>query len=104
MSGVQMEDKKYVYIIPADVLLECYDEAVALGREKGKQPGEDICPEVFEIAKKKGLSDKIQCIGETDKDIDMLTGELRDRGLKVRNLNEEERKNNKVGNSKIKIN
>jgi len=34
-------------------------------------------------------------LGETEKDADLLTGDLREEGLKVLNLNEEQRKREK---------
>lgn len=87
--------KKYMYSMSVDVLLQCYEDAVKLARSRGKKPGEDFGKELFEIAKQKGLIKDIECIGTTNKDADLLTGDLREKGLKVLNINEEIRKKKK---------
>jgi len=65
----------------------------------------DTAIEVYELAKKENISlqkafdkvlkardDKIKFIGSIDKDGDMLTGDLREDGLKIININEEIKK------------
>jgi len=83
----------FAYSISAEDLIKIYPEAIALATEHGKKTGEDFGEELFEIAKKYGI--KIDKLGETEKDADLLTGDLREEGLKVLNLNEEQRKREK---------
>jgi len=68
---------------------EIYEEIINLALSHGKKTGDSMQEEFEEIRKKHS---EIQHLGSTEKDIDMLTGELRDRGQKILNLNEEERK------------
>ena len=51
--------------------------------------------EVQKLMAKLVTEGKAKVIGTTTKDGDLLTGDLREKGLKVRNLNEETRKNKK---------
>jgi hypothetical protein len=71
------------------ITAEIYEEIINLALSHGKKAGDSMQEEFEEIRKKHS---EIQHLGTTDKDIDMLTGELRDRGQKILNLNEEERK------------
>jgi hypothetical protein len=73
--------------------LNQYFEMVELATKHGVQPGESMEKEFEEIRKKYD----IKYIGTTDKDIDILTGDLRESGKKVLNLNEEERKRKNNG-------
>lgn len=85
-----MKNKKSNYVWTTDVITmtEVYELAI----KHGKKEGESIEDEFFEVMKKK--KDKFKCLGTTDKDSDLLTGDLREAGLKVLNLNEIERKKN----------
>lgn len=67
-----------------------YLEICELALKNGKKPGQSMQSEFEEILKKK--KDKIKLLGETDKDIDLLTGDLRENGLKILNMKEIERK------------
>jgi len=71
------------------ITAEIYEEIINLALTHGKKEGESMQEEFEEIRKKHS---EIQHLGTTDKDIDMLTGEMRDRGQKILNLNEEERR------------
>jgi len=71
------------------ITAEIYEEIINLALSHGKKAGDSMQEEFEEIRKKHS---EIQHLGTTDKDIDMLTGELRDKGQKILNLNEEERK------------
>ena len=82
---------KNAFILDADVLLQCWDDAIQLAKERGKSEGEDFGEELFAVARRKGLIDKIKCLGQCE-DSDMLCGELRDKGIKVISLTEEQRK------------
>lgn len=76
--------------------IEQYLEICDLALKHGKKAGDNMQEEFDEIRKKYQLKH----LGITDKDIDMLTGELRDKGKKVLNLNEEERKRKRKNNEK----
>ena len=84
----------FAYSISAEDLIKIYPEAIELAKKNGKQPGQDFGTEFFEIAKKYNI--KIDSIGETNQDAGLLTGNAREEGLKVLNLNEEmEKRKNK---------
>jgi hypothetical protein len=68
--------------------IDQYLEIVELAQKNGKKPG-DSMQEEFEIVAKKY---NLQSIGQTDKDIDQLTGDLREEGAKVLNIKELERR------------
>jgi len=74
--------------------IEIMEEAIILGKERGKKEGDDLTQEFFEIAAKKNKLEKIKHLGQTEKDIDLLSGDLRENGLKVFNIKEIERKKN----------
>ena len=76
-------NNKSVWMTDIETILEVYE----LAKQHGKKPGDSIEEEFIEIMKKK----QIKPIGSTDQDIDMLTGNLRENGIKVRNLKEDER-------------
>lgn len=76
--------------ISLDDYLEIMEEAIKLGKSKGKKEGDNLETEFFEIAKQKNKIPKY--LGSTKMDIDLLTGNLRENGLKILNLKEEERK------------
>ena len=79
----------YAFLMDA----ETYLEIVELAQKHGKKSGESMKEEFEEVMKKR--KDKIQFLGTTDKDIDLFAGELRERGLKIYNSKEEERKRKK---------
>ena len=70
--------------------IDTYLEIIELGLKHGKKPGDSLQEEFEEVLKKK--KGKIKYLGATNKDIDLLTGNLREEGLNVINLNEIERK------------
>ena len=71
------------------ITAEIYQEIIELALSHGKIEGDSMQEEFDEVRKKHS---ELRHLGTTDKDIDMLTGELRDKDKKVINLNEEERK------------
>lgn len=74
--------------------LDTYFKIVKLAKAKGKKPGDSMEEELIEIMR--ANPKKIKSIGKTDKDLDILAGDLRENGLKILNLNEiQRRKNNK---------
>jgi len=70
--------------------LEIYKEIIELAQKHDKREGESIQEEFEEVMK--NHASEVKFIGTTDKDIDMLTGDLRENGKKVLNLNEIERR------------
>lgn len=81
---------KVLMMLSGQEVLEVYEEAVKRALKNGKKTGESIEEEFFEVMKEKKIAGTI--IGSTDKDIDLLTGDLRESGFKVKNINEELRK------------
>ncbi len=79
-----------VWMLTAEDILLVYEEAVELAKQRGKKSNDNINNEVIELLIKKGKVPKY--LGNTEKDTDQLTGDLREEGIKVLNLNEEERK------------
>ena len=83
----------HLWQINLDDYIEIMEEAIKLGKERGKKEGDNLEQEFFEIATKKNKIPKH--LGTTEKDIDLLTGDLRENGLKIFNMNEiEKRKKN----------
>jgi len=77
--------------------ISTYLEIVELAKKHGKKPGDEMNEELVEIMKKKS---KIKYLGETDKDLDLLAGELREQGFKVFNPKEEQRRKKNEQNKK----
>lgn len=79
------EEKKYNAFT---MDLDTYLEIVSLAQKNGKKPGDSMTEELNIIIKQK--SENIKFLGETDMDVDMLTGELRSNNPKnkILNLNE----------------
>ena len=82
--------KKYLAlsIDPKTVL-----EIIELAKKHGKQAGDSMQAEFEEIYKKK--PDKFKLLGATDQDVDMITGNLREKNLKILNLKEIDRRKKK---------
>jgi len=81
-----------LFILSIDDYLTIMEEAIVLGKERGKIEGDNLEKEFFEIAEKKGLTNKIKHVGQTELDKDMIVGNLRENGLKILNLDEEKRR------------
>jgi hypothetical protein len=84
------KNKNVVWTANINDIIEIYEEAVKLARERGKKPGDSINQEVVELLAKRKKN--LQCLGTTNKDMDMLTGDLREAGFKVINTEEERRR------------
>ena len=82
----------YMYSISAADLSTIYPEAIELAKQHGKKVGEDFGEEFNEVAKKYNI--KLNCLGSTEMDAGLITGNLREEGLKVLNINEEMEKRN----------
>ena len=80
--------KKFIAWIVKDI--DTYLMICDLAKAHGKVSGDDMQTEFNEIREK--YPEKFVAITTTSKDSDLLTGELRERGFNILNLNEEERK------------
>ena len=81
-----------LFMLDIDTYIEIMEEAIKLGKERGKKEGENIEQEFFEIAAKLGKMEKIQHLGQTEMDKGLITGNLREEGLKILDLDEEKRR------------
>lgn len=81
-------EERAMYMLDVDTMLKVYE----LAKAHGKISDECIQSEFEEI--KKLYPEKFKFIGITDQDIDMLSGNLRENGFKIKNLKEEERRKN----------
>jgi len=81
-----------LFMLDIDTYIEIMEEAIILGKERGKKEGENIEQEFFEIAAKLGKMEKIQHLGQTEMDKGLITGNLREEGLKILDLDEEKRR------------
>jgi len=78
-----------IWSINISDFLEILEEAIKLGRERGKKEGENIEPEFFEIAKKKNKMPKH--LGATELNKEELLEEYKLRNLKVLDLTKKEK-------------
>ena len=76
-----------------DTLLEIYK----LGMNRGKKPGDSIQEEFDEIRAQ--FPEKFTFLGVTEQDADLLSGNLRENGLHVLNMNEIKKNDNKTDNA-----
>ena len=72
-----------------NINLDTFLEIMELAKKRGKKAGESMQEEFEEVRKKH--PEKFKHLGTTDKDGDLLTGDLREEGIKVLNLDEIER-------------
>lgn len=69
--------------------LDVYLAVCDLAIKNGKKPGDSMQSEFDEVMKQH--PEWFGYIGESEKDLDMLTGDLREKGKKVLNIHEIER-------------
>lgn len=69
--------------------IKTYLEIINLAIKHGKKAGDSLQEEFEEVLKKH--PEKFELIGTTDKDVDLLTGDLRERGFRVWNIREIDR-------------
>ena len=81
-----------LYLINPEDYLTIMEEAIKLGKKRGKKEGENIEQEFFEIAAKKNKLDKIKHLGQTEMDKGLITGNLRENGINILDLDEEKRR------------
>jgi hypothetical protein len=65
-----------LWSLSLDDYIQIMEEAIILGRERGKKEGENLEVEFFEVAKKRGI--EIKHIAQTDMDKDLLIGNMRE--------------------------
>jgi hypothetical protein len=69
--------------------ISIYLEAIELAQKNGKKVGDSIEKELIEIIQKH--KEEVTYLGETEKDKDLIAGNLREEGFKILNLDEIER-------------
>jgi len=79
------QNKYLAWALDIDTVLEIME----LAKKHGKKPGDSMQDEFVEILKKK--RHRFKLMGMSDKDIDLLIGNLRESGLKVFSPNEKRR-------------
>ena len=81
-----------IYLINPEDYIEIMGEAIILGKERGKKEGDNLEQEFFEVAEKRGKLNNIKHLGQTEMDKGLITGNLREEGLKILDLDEEKRR------------
>ena len=69
--------------------ISIYLEAIELAQKNGKVAGDSIEKELITIIQKH--KEEVTYLGETEKDKDLIVGDLRENGLKILDLDEIER-------------
>jgi hypothetical protein len=82
----QMNNLMSMFMFSADI----YIEIVELAQKEGVKEGESMQKQFETILRQK--SQEFTYLGDTEKDIDLLTGDLRELGFKILNPKEEERR------------
>ena len=85
-----MTKPKFAYWL---ITLDDYIKIRELAIKNGKKPGESMQEEFKQYIKER--PERIKLIGISNKDIDMLTGDLREKGKKILNMKELERRKKK---------
>ena len=81
-----------LYLINPEDYLTIMEEAIKLGKERGKKAGDNLEVEFFEVAEKLGKLNNIKHLGQTEMDKGLITGNLRENGIKIFDLDEEKRR------------
>lgn len=80
-----------LWLISVEDYLEIMEEAIILGKQRGKQEGDNLEEEFFEIAKMKNKIPKH--LGTTELDKDLILGNLREETkLKILDLTKKDNK------------
>jgi hypothetical protein len=84
-----------IWVSDLDTYIKIMEEAIVLARQRGKKEGENIEVEFFEIVQKQGLKDKVNHLGATEMDKDLLLGNIREEThKKILDLTTKENENN----------
>ena len=81
-----------IWTMSIEDYLTIMEEAIVLGKERGKKEGDNLEQEFFEIAKKKEMLDKIKKLGATELNKEELKEQYKMKGLDVLDLTKEEPK------------
>jgi len=81
-----MNNLQSLFMTDIDTMIEIFE----LAKLRGKKAGDNCQDEFLEILKNK--PDKFTYLGDTEQDIDLIGGNLRERGLKILNIKEIERR------------
>jgi hypothetical protein len=75
----------------------CFNKAIVLAMQlaykNGKSAGDGMAEELNEVARRH--PEWVEFLGNTEADADKITGDLREEGMKVLNIEEEKRKKDK---------
>ena len=75
-----------LFMLDIDTYIEIMEEAIKLGKERGKKEGENLEVEFFEVAEKLGKLNNIKHLGQTEMDSQLLKGNLEEEGLRILDL------------------
>ena len=81
-----------LYLINPEDYLTIMEEAIILGKERGKKEGDNLEVEFFEVAEKLGKLNNIKHLGQTEMEKDLLIGNLREEKIKIFDPDEEKRR------------
>ncbi len=87
-----------IYLINPEDYIEIMGEAIILGKERGKKEGDNLEQEFFEVAEKRGKLNNIKHLGQTEMDKDLWLGNMRDKGIKIYNPDDENRRKDNAKN------
>lgn len=75
------------------ITIDTYLEIIELAAKHGKKSGDSMQEEFEEVMKKK--KEQFKHLGVTNKDVDLMAGDMREKGLKILNIKEIDRRGNK---------
>ena len=81
-----------LFMLDINTYIKIMEEAIKLGKERGKKAGDNLEVEFFEVAEKLGKLNNIKHLGQTEMEKDLLIGNLREEGIKIFDLDEEKRR------------
>ena len=79
-------------MLDINTYIKIMEEAIKLGKERGKKAGDNLEVEFFEVAEKLGKLNNIKHLGQTEMDKGLITGNLRENGINILDLDEEKRR------------
>jgi hypothetical protein len=77
-----------IFMLDIDTYLQIMEEAIILGKERGKKQGDNLEQEFFEIAKKKQIT--IKKLGATELNKEELKEQYKSQGLNILDLTKKE--------------
>lgn len=82
-----MNEHALILVMPEEICQAIEDEMLRLKRNISNEEVQELLWKLVEQKKAKFL-------GTTDKDIDLICGDMRENGIKVKNIEEEKRRKN----------